>query len=147
MEGEEIQIHRFLISTLHERVVSFTPRKYPKVPNEQETGWVPEPVWTFWEDKNFSQLLGIWQRYQVYPALHQSLYWLSYKMACIPILHCSTLLVMSASFRGGGGHIGVFWGSRGLRRQLCKHWPSFKVALTVGPVQTCLTVRTVETTV
>jgi hypothetical protein len=56
---EEIQIQRFLTSALHERLVSFISRKDPTVPNEKETGLVPDPVWAFSEDKRFSEVLAM----------------------------------------------------------------------------------------
>ena len=51
--GTEVQLHSFLISALNGGVVNFMfpplyTRKITPVPTEEEAGWAPEPVWTFW---------------------------------------------------------------------------------------------------
>ena len=53
------------LSTTQGWMVNFTPQMLPPrertlVPTEQETGWTPEPVWTFPEKKKYLTPTGIW---------------------------------------------------------------------------------------
>jgi hypothetical protein len=67
--GVDVEIHIFLTSALvggewsTSRPSRFNPEiKVPQVPIGQETGWVPEPIWTWIK---FFTLMGLEQHFVV----------------------------------------------------------------------------------
>jgi hypothetical protein len=59
----------------------FSPWERTPIPNVQEAGWAPEPVWAQMIEEKLSPLLGIEPR-----ARSQTIYWLSYPAHTFPLL-------------------------------------------------------------
>jgi hypothetical protein len=84
-------------------VVNFTPRplfswERTRIPTEQDAGWAPEPVLSFWRREKSPALTGIRAPDRPARTLVSSDYAAPAPVVCCQILHCNIFVTIHSSF-------------------------------------------------